>query len=279
MQTSTDNAAPDRFAREWTLRAPLIALALLVSALPASAQYAQREQLPGAGPAVDVSGRSIKNDRIRAIHTTDTSQKGGTAYLIRKDPFLAYQLGRNLNFREFRTRDGVFSDVSGLAGPMPDGTTAKITANNQVSCAGCHNLPNGNPGGGPNFSKDSGLGRNSPHYYGAGVLEMIALQVRREILLTIDSDGSGWISASEAQLAPTSLAVATGRGPGDAQLDYGNPRLSQGATGVPALNNIFRVWYVDAAGVHVPIVGSSDSAAKKEDRKEDGAPPVAEEQA
>ena len=33
-----------------------------------------------------------------------------------------------------------------------------------------------------------------------------------------------------------------------------------------------------AAGVHVPIVGSSDSAAKKEDR-EDGAPPKAEEQA
>ena len=34
-----------------------------------------------------------------------------------------------------------------------------------------------------------------------------------------------------------------------------------------------------AAGVNVPIVGSSDAAAKKEDRKEDGAPPVAEEQA
>ena len=34
-----------------------------------------------------------------------------------------------------------------------------------------------------------------------------------------------------------------------------------------------------AAGVHVPIVGSSDAAAKKEDRKEDGAPPKAEEQA
>ena len=31
--------------------------------------------------------------------------------------------------------------------------------------------------------------------------------------------------------------------------------------------------------VTVPIIGSSDSAAKKEDRKEDGAPPVAEEQA
>ena len=34
-----------------------------------------------------------------------------------------------------------------------------------------------------------------------------------------------------------------------------------------------------AAGVNLPIVGSSDSAAKKEDRNEDGAPPKAEEQA
>ena len=34
-----------------------------------------------------------------------------------------------------------------------------------------------------------------------------------------------------------------------------------------------------AAGVNVPIVGSSDSAAKKEDREADGAPPKAEEQA
>ena len=42
---------------------------------------------------------------------------------------------------------------------------------------------------------------------------------------------------------------------------------------------ITTILAVLAAGVHVPIVGSSDSAAKKEDRKEDGAPPVAEEQA
>ena len=34
-----------------------------------------------------------------------------------------------------------------------------------------------------------------------------------------------------------------------------------------------------AAGVNVPIVGSSDAAAKKEDREADGAPPKAEEQA
>jgi flagellar basal body-associated protein FliL len=41
---------------------------------------------------------------------------------------------------------------------------------------------------------------------------------------------------------------------------------------------ITTILAVLAAGVSVPIIGSSD-AAKKEDRKEDGAPPVAEEQA
>ena len=42
---------------------------------------------------------------------------------------------------------------------------------------------------------------------------------------------------------------------------------------------ITTILAVLAAGVSVPIIGSSDSAAKKEDRNEDGAPPKAEEQA
>ena len=132
------------------------------------------------GPDVDASGRSVKNPRVRAVHSEDVDAEGGTAYLIGRDPYLAYQLGRNLNFREFRTRDGIFNlsdaGIAGFGGPMVDGTTAKITANNQTSCLGCHNQPNGNPGGGANFAKDSGRGRNSPHYYGAGIVEMLAIQ-------------------------------------------------------------------------------------------------------
>ena len=38
--------------------------------------------------------------------------------------FLAYQLGRNLNYREFRERDGVFdAKVSQLSGTLPDQET------------------------------------------------------------------------------------------------------------------------------------------------------------
>jgi len=62
-------------------------------------QYGERGELFGSGDAaVDVSGRSVKNKRVRAIHSTDPTLEGGTAYFLARDPFLAYQLGRNLNF-------------------------------------------------------------------------------------------------------------------------------------------------------------------------------------
>jgi hypothetical protein len=83
--------------------------------------------LGSRSPACDASGRSIKDHRVRAISSRDVTAEGGTAWLFLNDPFLAYQLGRDLNFREFRERDGVFdAQVSNLLGPMPDGTTKKI---------------------------------------------------------------------------------------------------------------------------------------------------------
>ena len=60
---------------------------------------------------------------------------------------------------------------------------------------------------------------------------------------------------------------------------HSNPRANTVAAFLLIELVITTILAVLAAGVHVPIVGSSDSAAKKEDRKEDGAPPVAEEQA
>ncbi|MEO0650305.1 MAG: di-heme oxidoredictase family protein, partial [Planctomycetota bacterium] len=218
---------------------------LLLAALPsvAEAQYAERPSLVGSGqPDVDASGRSVKNPRVRAVHTEDPSLEGGTAYLIQRDPFLAYQLGRNLNFREFRHRDGaLLSNVGGFAGPMVDGTTAKITANNHTSCLGCHNLPSGNPGGGTNFSKDSGLGRNAPHYYGSGLMEMQAIQIRQQILDAVDRDGDGWISGREAAASPANLFVDSA--PGGPAIDFGSARLDGGKTGRPMLNSIFRIWF------------------------------------
>jgi hypothetical protein len=225
---------------------PLLAapIAALLAIAPATAaQYAERPALVGSGqPGVDVSGRSVKNPRVRAVHTTDPTLEGGTAWLIRRDPYLAYQLGRNLNFREFRQRDGaMLANVGGFGGPMVDGTTAKITTNNHLSCLGCHNIPTGNPGGGTNFSKDSGFGRNAPHYYGAGILEMLAIQTRQAILGQVDLDADGWVSAAEAAAAPARTVVTAT--PGGAAIDFGTCRLDGGAVGVPQLDSIFRVWY------------------------------------
>ena len=58
-----------------------------------------------------------------------------------------------------------------------------------------------------------------------------------------------------------------------------NPRANTVAAFLLIELVITTILAVLAAGVSVPIIGSSDSAAKKEDRKEDGAPPKAEEQA
>lgn len=241
------------------VRPSLILAGLALCTTSTFAQYNERPDLVGSGsPAVDCSGRSIKNMRVRAVHTEDPRMRGGTAHLIQEDPYLAYQLGRNLNFREFRSRDGVFDlSVSSLGGPMPDGTTSKITAKNQTSCAGCHNQPNGNAGGGANFHKDSGLGRNTPHYFGAGLTEMLAIQVRADMLEQLDRNGDGWVSARESFVAaePVSIAAA----PGGALIDYGSAHLDNDWTGSPAFNNIIRVWYVDADGVHVPGATSVDA--------------------
>ena len=202
---------------------------------------------------MDISGRSIKNKRIRTIHDPSPTGAGGSGAFIVRDPFLAYQLGRNLNFREFRTRDGVLSSIGDLAGLMPDGTTASITARNQLSCSGCHNLPQGNAGGGVSFHKDSGLSRNTPHYYGAGLIEMIALQVRAEILSTCDTNDDGWIDVAEATSAP---AISIETHPGGPTVDFGSLALSNGITGVPNLNNIFSVWFVDSSGR--PVDGATE---------------------
>lgn len=237
-----------------------VAIVLALACGTSLAQYNERAHPLGSRrPGVDCSGRSIKNMRVRGVHTEDPSLRGGTAYLLQKDPFLAYQLGRNLNFREFRPRDGVFdASISGLGGPMPDGTTAKITTNNHTSCSGCHNLPQGNPGGGVNFHKDSGFGRNSPHYYGTGIMEMLGLQIRTDMLRQLDRNQDGWINAEEAAASKGSVRVrATSQGP---WIDFGDPSLSEGRTGEPSLNNIFRVWYVDRAGKVVPGATSVDGA-------------------
>jgi hypothetical protein len=46
-----------------------------------------------------VSGLSIKNPRVRIIHTTDPAKKGGSMYLQQADPWLGYKWGWSLTQR------------------------------------------------------------------------------------------------------------------------------------------------------------------------------------
>src|ERR671921_874512 len=52
----------------------------------------------------DLSGLSIKNPRVRVVHTTDPKLEGGSMYLQQVDPWLGYQWGRSLTQRNFRER-------------------------------------------------------------------------------------------------------------------------------------------------------------------------------
>src|SRR5262249_15611940 len=90
----------------------------------------------------DLSGLSIKNPRVRVVHTTDPNLEGGSMYLQQVDPWLGYQWGRSLTQRNFRERDGVFGDNGKIDGILlPDGVTKMMDRSPTNSSATCHNVP------------------------------------------------------------------------------------------------------------------------------------------
>src|SRR5947208_2675881 len=118
----------------------------------------------------DLSGCSVKNPRIRIVHTTDPTKKGGSMYLQQVDPWLGYKWGWSLTQREFRERDGVYGDSGKLDGLLlPDGASKMMSRSHVNSCGICHNTPYRDGGAGANISKNGGEGRNTPHMFGAGL--------------------------------------------------------------------------------------------------------------
>src|SRR5579862_2793853 len=122
----------------------------------------------------DLSGLSIKIPRIRVVHTTDPSQEGGSMYLQEVDPWLGYMWGKNLTQRNFRERDGVYGDNGKIEGVLlPDGATKMMDRSHTNSCGTCHNSPYRDGGAGATIPKNGATGRNTPHMYGGGLMEMI----------------------------------------------------------------------------------------------------------
>jgi len=238
----------------------LAAIALSISAaVPAAAQLSER---PGLSTDVDplnlpkdLTGKSIKNRRIRIAHTTDPLIAGGSMYFQMIDPWLGYQLGRNMEQRQYRLRDGIFPNVSALGGVSSDGFTPDITTQHVTSCGDCHNVPYRGNGGGTNIASHGGDGRNTPHFMGAGLMDMIGLQTRLKILGLGDLNRDGWLASNESQgvpilVSPTASAPAVNFG------TFGDPD----GDGKPNLNPVLVPYFVDANGRWLPSATSLNDA-------------------
>jgi len=213
--------------------------------------------LPTLALALDQPGLSpIRTEiegpipRVRAIHTTDATKPGGSAYLLRTDPWLGFVRGRDLFRREFTPSDGLFGQTQGVPQPiLEDGVTPMIRGAKAASCVLCHNTPFGDGGAGPTIEKNGFTGRNTPHLFGAGQIEMLGFQIRSELLRLADLNRNGFIDTHESEQFEALLKVTS---------ESDAPRVSFGffgdrnGDGVPDLNPVCYIWYVDAAGKRLP---------------------------
>jgi hypothetical protein len=205
----------------------------------------------------DLSGLSLKNPRCRVVHTTDPALAGGSLYLQQVDPWLGYEWGRSLTQRNFRERDGVYGDAGKLDGLLlPDGASKMMDRSHVNSCGACHNIPYRDAGAGMTIPKNGGSGRNTPHMFGGGLLEMIGLQMRIQALGQADRNRDGWISFTEARgqrcvLSNLPPGVAGER----AEIDFGRFDDKSG-DGYPDLNPVFYPIFVDKDGKRIPFAKS-----------------------
>jgi len=201
--------------------------------------------------ADDPTGVSIPYPLIHLIHTADPGLAGGTAYFSRRDPYLFYQLGRDLLNRAFQLKHGAYGRPAELSVPLyregpegpQNGPLARIARDHTSSCGFCHSIPYREPGGGQTIGSTSATGRNSPHFYGAGLVEMLGEQIRQIILERYDTNHNGVIDRAEVR-EPRPVLIEPR--PGAPAIDFGD--LQPGSDGVPRLNSLFRVWYLDAQG-------------------------------
>lgn len=220
--------------------------------------HAQQTERPGCSvdhpidAPRDLAGLSIKIPRIRVVHTTDPAQEGGSMYLQQIDPWLGYQWGRSLTQRNFRDRDGVYGDAGKLDGILlPDGITKMMDRSHVNSCGACHNVPYRDAGAGMTIAKNGATGRNTPHMFGGGLMEMIGLQMRQQALAIADANHDGWISKDEAKGKRCLIHNLPDGVDGErVLLDFGAFDDEDG-DGYPDLNQVFWPIFVDKNGQRV----------------------------
>jgi hypothetical protein len=209
------------------LKKSLLGGGLLVALFSAALAMAQISVRPE-----DPSGLSIRERRVRVVHSETPEVPGTSLHLQQTDPWLAYQRGRSYFFHEWSGEDGVFAAVN----PRPLGATT-------TSCGMCHNLPFRSPGSGGNTSEPIGYGRNTPHLFGAGLLEMLGVQIRQKILNAHDENRNGWLDVP-AETAGRRAVVEAAPG---VQVDFGS-LSDDNADGWPDLNPAIKIFFVDPEG-------------------------------
>src|SRR5262249_23123642 len=121
------------------------------------------------------------------------------------------------------------------------------------SCAICHNTPYRDGGAGATMPKNGGEGRNTPHMFGAGLIEMIGQQIRLQALAIADTNRDGWISLEEAR----GKRCLTSNLPDGREGE--RPTIASGSCealdgdGKPALTPVFTPIYVAREGKRTPF--------------------------
>lgn len=201
----------------------------------------------------DLSGLSIKNPRVRIVHTTDPYLEGGSMHLQECDPWLGYVWGRSLTQRNFRDRDGVYGDAGKIDGMLlADGVSKMMDRGHTNSCGACHNNPYRDAGAGMTIPKNGGQGRSTPHMFGGGLIEMVGLQMRLQALAIADENRDGWISFEEMKKAKRCIIANLPAGVAGerVEVDYGSFDDVNG-NGFPDLNPLFYPIFVDKNGQRI----------------------------
>ena len=226
-----------------------VAVATAAGAMALHGQVAQN--------ARDPFGIAIPYRLVHLAHSVDVREEGTTAHLRAKDPFLLYQLGRDLVNRQFELKHGILGRPGDLSVPLYVGATrsnvvhggsaTRFARDHAASCGMCHSSVYREPSAGQTIGSTGGLGRNTSHFFGAGLVEMIGDRITRELLFAYDTNRNGVIDRAELKASvPASILPAPGAEP----IDFGD--LGPGPGRVPQLNSAFRLWYVDVAGRVVP---------------------------
>ena len=178
-------------------------------------------------------------------------------YLQQVDPWLGYMWGKSLTQRNFRERDGVYGDNGKIDGLLlADGASKMMDRSHTNSCGACHNVPYRDAGAGMTIAKNGGEGRNTPHLFGGGLVEMIGLQIRLQALHIADTNRDGWISFEEAKNKRCVIRnLPDGVSGESVEIDLGSFDDVDG-NGYPDLNPLFYPIFVDKNGLRIATAKS-----------------------